>query len=463
MSKNHLIICTILTTFLTSCAVGPNYVRPPANVPSHFKEAPKGFKLANPRDAYDRGEWWKMFNDPYLNLLECKVNISNQNIIAAQQQYMQARALVAEARAAFFPTINMTETAIRQERSGGSSSTISGSQSLVFDASWEPDIWGAVRRSVEASVAGAESSAAQLAVTRLSTQASLAQFYFQLRNLDSDQQLLNNTVTQYKKAVKVTQNRYAAGVAAQADVLQAKSQLETAQAQAIANKINRATTEHAIAVLLGLAPAEFSVPFKPLTVAPPSIPLEIPSELLERRPDIASAERLMAQANAQIGVAISAFFPTLTLSATRSFLFPGTGWSLSSQVIGLILDGGFRSATVAAARATYYSNVALYRQTVLTAFQNVEDTLVSQRLLKIQHKVQLKAAADAEGALKIIVNQYKAGTVDYTTVITAQNTAFFAQRTAIDTGGLLMTTAVGLIKALGGGWDNCCIVNVEKV
>jgi NodT family efflux transporter outer membrane factor (OMF) lipoprotein len=319
---------------------------------------------------------------------------------------------------------------------------------------------------VEANAAGAQASAAQLALVRLSSQATLAQTYFQLRALDKDQKILDDTVVDYRKALKLTKNRYASGVAGRTDVVQAQSQLDNARALAINNRIGRAQFEHAIAVLLGEPPANLSIPAEPLTAKPPAIPLEVPSALLERRPDVAQSERLAAEANAQIGVAIAAYFPTLTLSGTASeqnrnyahwFSIPALNWSLGPQLAETIFDGGLRKATTAAARANYEATVATYRQTVLTAFQDVEDNLVSLRVLKQQSVAENSAAASARLALKLIFNQYKSGTAAYSDVITAQTAAYTAEKSAADINGLRMTAAVGLVKALGGGWNVAAI------
>ncbi|TAK78203.1 MAG: efflux transporter outer membrane subunit [Gammaproteobacteria bacterium] len=490
-NKNVLLIS--FTVFLiTSCEVGPDYVRPTVTTPVAFKEAKgnKDWKVAAPCDDKDRGEWWKIFHDPELNHLEDQLNHSNQTILNAAANYEEAKALVDEARANYFPTLVGTATLTREKQSSGSSSFVSSSttgtatstqtgtatstsgsspsnnisttHSLVLDGTWEPDMWGSVRRSVEASQAGAESSAALLASTRLSQQASLAQYYFELRGIDTDQKILNDTVAGDQRSLALTRHQYKSGVAALADVVQAQSALEAAQAAAINNGITRAQYEHAIAVLIGVPPADFALLPSPSNIAPPAIPLEVPSALLERRPDIAQAERLMAQANAQIGVAIAAYFPTLTLNASatmngqnynRWFSMPNLGWSYGPQLAETILDGGLRKATVAASRATYQASVASYRQTVLTAFQDVEDNLASLRILKDEAVVQEKAVASARLALRLVINQYKSGTVPYSSVITAQLTAYTAEKNAADINYLRMTAAVGLIKALGGGWD----------
>jgi len=478
---------SLLFIFIFSgCAVGPDYVRPAVDTPTHYKETPKGWKKAEPRDRISRGEWWKIFNDHELNSLENQLNAANQSIAVAAAQYTQARALVDEARAAYFPILSTSATLIRQRQVNGSTSFVSTSAGgtssagsaatgntgsfsnvftnhvLIFDASWEPDLWGSVRRSVEAGTAGAQASAAQLASVRLLSQATLAQDYFQIRALDRDQKILDDTVYEYQQALQLTQHRYASGVAARSDVIQAQTQLDTARAQAINNKINRAQFEHAAAVLIGEPASTFSILPKPLTAKPPRIPVGVPSELLERRPDVAQAERTAAQANAQIGVAIAAYFPSLTLNATGSvqnrgysnwFSIPGLSWTLGPQLAETIFDGGLRRATTAAARANYAAMAASYRQTVLTAFQDVEDNLASVRILAQQSIAQENAARHARYALKLMLNQYKAGTVAYSDVITAQTTAFTAEKNAADVMGQRMTATVGLIKALGGCWE----------
>ena len=495
------------TVWLSACAVGPDYVKPAVVVPVKYKEAKKHWKVAEPQDEQGCGPWWEVFHDRELNKLEESLNISNQTIAVAVGQYFQARAVVDESRAGFFPTFSANASITRQKtgasagKSGsgfsatstststsvaspsntGSSTTTgtssgsvssgsnpANSHTLSFAATWEPDIWGSVRRTVEASADAAQASAASLAAIRLSSQSMLAQTYFQLRALDNDQKLLDDTVKEYKVILQYTKNRYKSGVAAESDMIQAQTQLETAKASALNNGILRGQYEHAIAVLRGMPPANFKVVAVPCTQRPPRIPLELPSKLLERRPDVASSERLMAQANAQIGIAISAYYPVLTLSATGSvtnpgfahwFSMPALSWALGSQLGETIFDGGLRNATVTAARANFDATAGTYRQTLLTAFQNVEDNLVSVRILQAQAKVQDAAARDAMRALKIVINQYRAGIADYSAVITAENTAFAAEKTASDVHGLQMTSAVGLVTALGGGWDVASIAN----
>ena len=483
-SMNRFFFTTLIGLLLSACTVGPDYVRPCVVVPGGYKEAQsyKRWRVAVPQDTCNRGAWWHIFRDPELDMLENRLTIANQTIANAYANYQNARALVAEARASFFPIVSTSVAITRQQQqpiNGGKAASFIGGatadttpftlNALMLNASWEPDIWGSVRRNVEAGVAGAQASQALLAATSLSSQASLAQYYFQLRGLDQDQKLLDDTVKSYKKALSLTQNRYKFGVAGRVDVIQAQSQYDSARALAFNNGILRGQYEHAIAVLIGLPPADFNIDPRPRGILPPYIPAEIPSELLERRPDIAQAERLMAQANAQIGVAIAAYFPTLTLSGLGTSQSIGSighwlrsaayGWSVGPQLAETLFDGGLRRATTRAARANYDAAVANYRQVVLAAFQNVEDNLVSQRLLRLQSEAQNKAATNARRALNIVLNEYKAGTVSYTDVLTAQNADYTAEKTAIDVTYLRMTTAVGLIKALGGNWDTTGIVN----
>jgi NodT family efflux transporter outer membrane factor (OMF) lipoprotein len=403
------------------------------------------------------------------------LNINNQNIIAANAQYRQARAIVDEARAGYFPTLSASLSVIRQYQSGSgsfSSSSSSSSSGAVtttnnqasLNASWEPDIWGSVRRTVEADLSAAQSSEAQLAATRLSAQASLAQYYFELRGVDSDRELLDKTVKDDKKSLQLTLNRFHQGTGSKVDVLQARTQLEDAQALAINLGITRGQYEHAIAVLIGKAPADLSMSYRPFHGLPPLIPAQLPSQLLQRRPDIAAAERTVSQANAQIGVAIAAYFPTLTFTPAAAvqsfsnwFTQPIYSWSIGPVLAETLFDGGLRAATTRAARANYDATVAQYRQTVLSAFQDVEDNLVSLHVLKAQAVVQNQAARDAESTLALVINQYKAGTASYTDVIVQQIIVYNAEKAAVDVTTLRMTSSVGLIKALGGGWNGALL------
>ncbi|KVC89522.1 RND transporter [Burkholderia ubonensis] len=460
---------------LAGCAVGPDYHRPDTPMPAAFKEAPAGWKVAQPADGADRGAWWRVYGDPQLDALIDKLNASNQTVAQSAAAYRQARALVAEARAAYFPTVGLTASGSRSRSpraslssgssssfGGGSSGSIGNSYSVGLDASWEPDLWGKVSRTVGAQRAGEAAAAADLANARLSQQATLAQTYFQLRTADTLQMLLDDTVASYARSLQLTQNRYAQGVAARADVIQAQTQLQSAQAAAIDNGVARAQYEHAIATLIGEPASTFSLPPLPLAAEPPVTPVGVPSALLERRPDIAAAERRAAAANEQIGVAISAFFPTLTLSAqggvqssvwSNLFTLPARFWTVGPQLAATLFDAGLRAAQTEAARATYDQDVAAYRLSVLTAFQDVEDNLASQRILAREIDVQRQAVDSAEHALAIVTNQYKAGTVDYLNVLTAQTTAFSAHQKLATIAGQRMVSSVGLVKALGGGWD----------
>jgi len=455
---------------VAACAVGPDYQRPAAEIPASYKEAAPGWKVAEPADQQDRGAWWTIYQDPQLNALEDKLNAANQTIAQYAAAYRQARALVGEARAAYFPTLGVTASGTRSgsgSSSSRSSTTVSrsgvfNSYSLQLDASWEPDLWGSVSRSVNAQKAGQQGAAADLANARLSAQATLAQTYFSLRTLDANQKLLDETVAAYQRSLQLTQNQYAAGVAARSDVIQAQTQLQSAQASAIDNGVQRAQDEHAIAVLVGEPASTFSIPPMPLTATPPAVPAQMPSALLERRPDIASAERKAAAANEQIGIAIAAFFPSLTLSANGGFqssvfsqllTAPSRFWTVGPQLAATLFDAGLRRAQTEAARAAYDQSVATYRLAVLTAFQDVEDNLASQRILEQEIVVQQKAVESARQALAIVTNEYKAGTVGYVNVLTAQTTAFTAEQKLQTIAGQRMVSSVGLVKALGGGWD----------
>ncbi|RQH06144.1 efflux transporter outer membrane subunit [Paraburkholderia dinghuensis] len=459
-----------LTFQLSGCAVGPNYQRPSAAVPASFKEAPEGWKVAQPSDQTDRGAWWTIYNDAQLNALQDQLNAQNQTVAQFAAAYRQARALVGEARAAYFPVIGASASATRSRTptrvsntSGNfANGTISNNFNLGLDATWEPDLWGKVSRTVGAQEAGQQGAAADLANARLSAQATLAQTYFALRSLDTQQKLLDDTVAAYQRSLQLTQNQYAQGVAGRADVIQAQTQLQSAQAAAIDNGVARAQDEHAIAVLVGQPASTFSIPPSPLTATPPVVPVSMPSALLERRPDIASAERKAAAANEQIGVAMSAFFPSLTISASGGFessvlsqllSMPSRFWTLGPSLAGTIFDAGLRSAQTEAARAAYDQQVAAYRQSVLAAFQDVEDNLASQRILAQEVVVQQQAVESAQHALAIVTNEYKAGTISFLNVLVAQTTAFVAEQKLASIDGQRMVSSVGLVKALGGGWD----------
>jgi NodT family efflux transporter outer membrane factor (OMF) lipoprotein len=457
-----VITAALSACLLAGCAAGPDYARPVVESPAAYKEQ-GAWKAAQPGDDAGRGKWWEVFSDPLLNSLQEQVDVSNQNLARAEAQFRQAEAMVQGARASYFPGITGSASSAR---SRASSTTVSRdvvtSYSLPVSLSWEADIWGRIRRNVEANEAGAQASAADLESARLSAHAQLAQNYFQLRALDRERQLFDDTVAGYEKSLQLTQNQYQVGVAARADVVQAQTQLKTAQAQALDLGVPRAQLEHAIALLIGKPASGFSLPRMPLSAKPPQIPAGVPSELLERRPDIAAAERRMAAANAQIGVAKAAYFPSLTLSAAAGFqsasfapwlTAPSRFWSIGPAIALSLFDGGLRRAQTGQAIAAYDANVAAYRQAVLTGFQEVEDNLASLRILEQEAEVQGEALRLAEQSLALAVNQYKAGTVTYLNVVVAQATALASQRSAVDIAYRRLNASVQLIKALGGGWN----------
>ena len=470
----HQSIVMMGLVMLFGCAVGPDYKRPPVPVPTAFKEL-KDWKEAQPRDDGIKTEWWKVFNDPPLNSLEEQVSLSNQSLAQAEALYRQARALVQGARANYFPIISASAAASRSWQPSGTN--VSGTNpadqySLSLDAGWEIDLWGRVRRQVESGTASAQASAADLQALRLSIQAELAQNYFQLRTLDAQKKTLDDTVIAYQKALELTNNRYAAGVAAKADVVLAQTQFKSTQAQAIDIGILRAQLEHAIALLIGKAPADFSMPAAPIVPTLPQIPIGIPSDILERRPDVASAERKMAAANAQIGVAKAAYYPSLTLSASIGYLStsladlltaPSFFWALGPAALAQTLfDGGARKALTDQAIASYEATVAAYKQTVLASFQQVEDNLAALRILDEETLVQDEAVNSARESVTLTTNQYKAGTVSYLNVITTQSIALTNERTALGIRGQQLNAAISLIKALGGGWNAAELSGVEQ-
>jgi NodT family efflux transporter outer membrane factor (OMF) lipoprotein len=465
------VICAASALF--GCAVGPNYVRPAVETPAAYKESVP-FKQAAPRDQEPRGKWWEVFKDPKLDALLAQVEIDNQTIKAAEARVREARALTQAARAALFPLVSASAGATRSGTGGGNATVnsagvissqgggVRNNYNVALDVNWEVDLWGRVRRTVEASEATAQASVADLESAKLSAQALLAEDYFLLRVQDAQIRLLNDTVEAYQRSLQLTRNQYAVGVAARADVAQAETQLKSTQAQAIDAGLQRAQLEHAIAVLIGKAPADFSLVAEAVTTEFPAIPQGLPSELLERRPDIAAAERRTAAANAQIGVAEAAFFPSLSLSATGGFqssvlsqLFslPSRYWSLGSSVAQVIFDAGLRRAQTTQAIATYDENVANYRQTVLSGFQEVEDNLAALRILEQEAAVQDDAVKSALESQTITLNQYRAGTANYLAVVIAQATALANERTALAILSRRLTASVTLIKALGGGWN----------
>jgi NodT family efflux transporter outer membrane factor (OMF) lipoprotein len=456
--------------------VGPDYKRPDAPAAPAFKEL-AGWKISQPADTIDKGAWWTVYRDPELDRLEAMVDVSNQTVKQFEAQYRNAVALVGEARAGLFPTIGISPSVTRSggggSGSGGGGSSLGGSGSggsgggrgtefsITGSVSWEPDIWGSVRRQVESNVAGAQVSAADLANAKLSAQATLAADYFDLRAEDALQQLLTDTVAAYRRAMQITQNQYRAGTQSSIDYVTALAQLQSTEAQLVAVGIQRQQYEHAIAMLTGHAPAEITIAPAPLAVDVPVVPPGLPSALLERRPDIAAAERAMQQENALIGVQTAAFYPNISLSALGGFagnplsqLFTTANqvWSLGASASQTLFSGGLRNASVAAARATYDASVANYRQTVLTAFQGVEDALSNLRILELQAKAEATAVASTRRAVDATLNAYKAGTIAYTSVITEQTQLLGDRQTALAIQQSRLVASVALIEALGGGW-----------
>lgn len=504
----------LLCSLLAGCAVGPDYVRPrPSALPVAYKEL-QGWAPAQPRDMADRGEWWTVYGDPLLNQLAAEVAVNNQTVIADEALFRQNVAVVAEARAQLFPTLGATASASRRRGTTGGSTVLSSSglsgnsgidaagttgsgaatlgttssgastvgglgggrasnaYALEGTASWEIDLWGRVRRQVESDVATAQMSAADLANARLSLQSQLVSDYILLRAADELKALLDRTVSDYQRAVQITQNQYNAGTAARGDVITAQTQLAGAQAAAINTGVQRATLEHAIAVLAGRAPAALSIPPGSLPPVVPLVPPGLPSTLLERRPDIASAERNMAAQNAKIGVAIAAYYPQITLSGLLGLSGSSLGgvfsvannvWSLGGSAAQTLFDGGARSAAVRQARAEYDQAVATYRQTVLTAFQGVEDQLSTTRILQEQLAAEQQAVDLARRSVQIALNQYRAGTQPYTTVITAQNTLLSDEQTLLTVRQNLLTASVSLIVALGGGWTDAALPRPGRI
>ena len=469
---------TLCCALLSACAVGPDYQRPEIDVGEGYKQtqgqAPAqdqpidaadqtdGWTQAQPQDAAERGAWWRIYGDTTLDGLMDQLNTSNQTIAQAEANYRQAQALVQGARAGFFPTVGASAGATRSGSGSGSTSSTGNQYDLSASVSWEADIWGRVRREVEASRAQAQASYADLANTRLSSQSSLAQSYFQLRVLDEQKRLLQSTVTAYERSLKLTQNLYDAGVVGKSDVTLALAQLEGTRAQLLDLEWQRGQYEHAIAVLMGLAPSRFSLTDKPFAQTVPQIPAGLPSQLLERRPDVASAERLTAAANAQIGVAEAAWFPDLILSADGGFrssqfakwlTAPARFWSLGPELALTLFDGGARESQLEQAKAAYDAQAAAYRQTVLSALQEVEDYLIQLRVMGQEQLVQHRALEAARETLRLARNQYVAGTINYLDVATLEAAALNSERTALTLMANRLTASVQLITALGGGWE----------
>ena len=433
-------------------------------VPPTYKE---GAAAAQPAQNLQR-EWWRIYNDPQLDGLESQISVSNQNLKAAEAQYRQARALVQFNRSFFYPTVTagpaITESHISQNRPppGGSNGATFTDYFVPAELSYEVDAWGRIRNLVQASRANAEASAADLATVNLSLQAELASDYFQLRSLDAEKKLLDDSVTSFEQALQLTENRYRGGIASNVDVAQAQTQLESTRADDIDVGVDRAQFEHAIAALIGKPASSFSIAFSPLTAPPPAIPPGLPSQLLERRPDIASAETRIVAANAQIGVTQAAYFPTITLTASGGFesgalgtLLQGPGglWSVGAGALETVFDAGRRRAAVEGVQASYDQTVASYRQNILTAFQEVEDNLAALRILGDEAKTEDTAVDAAQRSLSLSTTRYRGGVTSYLEVLTAQSAALTDERTAVSILGRRLNASVLLIRALGGGWD----------
>ncbi|QAA95231.1 efflux transporter outer membrane subunit [Pollutimonas thiosulfatoxidans] len=477
---------SVLALMLTACAVGPDYQRPAIDVGDTYKEMDRaqpmdgaqmnsGWVRAQPADSLMPGNWWTLFNDPVLSGLMATLQTANLDIAQAEAQYRQAQALLQSTRSGLFPTLGSSASATRSGSGGGTAgggdfgdgsfspgSRVGNQYSVSGNVSWEPDVWGRVRRSVEASQAGLEASAADVAATRLSMQSTLAQTYFRLRVMDAEQRLLAQTVQAYERSLQMTQNRYEAGVAAQADVEVSRTQLENTRTQLLALDWQRAQLEHAIAVLTGQAPSSFTLDSTTRAAAVPTIPVALPSQLLQRRPDVAAAERRTAEANARIGVAQAAWFPDLTLSAQAGFrsgqwaqwlTAPASFWSLGPALALTIFDGGAREAQLQEARAGYDAQAAAYRQTVLTALREVEDYLVQLHVLGQEQVTQGRALAAARASLRLTQNQFEAGLIDYLSVVQVETTALSTERAALSLTADRLVASVQLIAALGGGWQ----------
>jgi NodT family efflux transporter outer membrane factor (OMF) lipoprotein len=475
MNRNAVLTAVGMAALLTGCTVGPKYSKPdvPAapvyseQPPASFKER-DGWQAAHPKDAQVRGKWWELFGDPQLNALEEQVPLANQTLQVAEANFRQARAAIQINRAALYPVITTNPSITYNRLSTNNPTRLSGTGfqygnfQLPITASWDVDFWGRIRRTIANAKEQFQASAADLENTKLQLQSELAVAYFEAHSLDADKQLLDDTVVAYERALELTKNRYEGGVASKAEVAQAQTQLKQTQAQDIDVSVARAQYEHAIAVLLGKVPEEFKLAVKPLEQEPPKIPTGVPSQLLERRPDIAAAERQMAAANEQIGIAKAAFWPDLLITATGGlqsgsivdwFAWPSRFWSVGPSVTQVIFDAGRRRAQVQSAVAAYDATVANYRQTALTAFREVEDNLSTMRILEEESAMQQEATSAAENSLELSMNRYKGGLVTYLDVITAQSIALTNERTDVDILRRRMDASVLLIKALGGGWN----------
>ncbi|WP_234041149.1 efflux transporter outer membrane subunit [Advenella mandrilli] len=456
---SRLFAAMLALALLSACTVGPDYVRPAQDTGLVYKaEKVDGWVQARPGDDLSKGNWWERFNEPILNDLMVQLNASNQNIAQAVARYDAARALSAQARSGFFPVLG---SGAGYDRSGGSNRSGSSQYDLSGSLNWELDLWGKIRRQVQGQQAAQQASAADLANVRLSMQSELAQSYFTLRMIDEQKRLLERTLQAYERSLRMNQNRYAQGVSARGDVVAAMAQVNNARAQAIDIEAERARTENAIAVLTGQLPASVNIAPMAFEVTVPAVPVSVPSTLLQRRPDVASAERRVAQANADIGVAQSAWFPDLRLNLSgglQAATFsdwvssPLNFWSLGPALAMTLLDGGARTASINYAKASYQAEVAGYRQTVLTALQEVENAISSLSVLNRELEVQLQALVASRESLQITRNQFEAGLIDYLSVVQVETSAYAAERTALQLENQRLNTAVELIKALGGGW-----------
>jgi len=467
MKSFYLGLTAAVVLLCAGCMVGPDYFKPSVPMTATYKED-QGWKLARPSDTIPRGKWWEIFGDPQLDALEEQVSEANQNVKVAEAHFRQARALIGFARAGLFPTVSagFSASSLRDSTNRPFVTSANGASTgdflLTGDISYEIDLWGRIRRSVTAAREEAQATAGDLESARLSIQAELAVDYLELRSADAQQRLLNDTVQAFKEALQLTINRFEGGAAPKSDVAQAQTQLETTQVQATDIAVQRAQLEHAIAVLIGKPPAEFSLQPAPLDLQPPDIPAGLPSELLERRPDIAAAERRVAEANEQIGIAKAAYFPTVTLNALLGFESSSIRnlggwqsflWAVGSSLAQTIFDGGRRRATSEAALANYDATVASYRQATLDAFQQVEDNLAALRILEQETQQQERAVVSARESLQLFTNRYKGGVDNYLQVITAQTVALSNERNQVDIMRRRMDASVLLVKALGGGWN----------
>jgi NodT family efflux transporter outer membrane factor (OMF) lipoprotein len=455
--------------FSAACTVGPKYERPQVVTPPVYKES-KDWKIAEPKDGAPRGKWWHVFNDALLNDLAEQIEIANQDLRVAEAQLRRAQALTQQARAGLMPTVT-GDVGVTRSGGGGKRETAT-SYDLSGRASWDLDLWGRIRKSIESGVATEAATAADLASVRLSLQTELVANYLQLRVLDTQRQLLDESAEAFAKSLQLTRNRYEAGLAGRVDVAQAEAQLKSTQAQALDTGVQRAQFEHAIAVLQGRAPAELTIKPEPLKVAMPSIPTGVPSALLERRPDIAAAERRVAAANAQIGMAMAALYPSLTLSASAGLQnstfanwlsLPNRVWAFGPALAQTLFDAGARRAVTDQAIASHEATVATYKQTVLSAFQDVEDNLAALRILEQEALVQADAVKAARQSVELTTNQYKAGIVSYLNVVNVQTTLLTNERTAVTLLGRRLTAAAQLVHALGGGWTVETTVAPEKI